>query len=753
MSCPLPVNNTWIAGRRSVGLSAALGGLLLFAAGCRPPAEAPARQAVAAAVGQTSGSCAKCHPTIHAAWATTDHALANRRIDPAHDVAAFSAVPHITDGGASFGLSWRDGHPEMTERRDDGSVIPHEPDLVLGSKPLWQPLLPVAGGRWQPTDMAYDPAKKEWFNVFGQEGRKPGEWGHWTGRGMNWNSMCAQCHMTGYQKNYDAATDSYHSTWVEQGVGCIQCHGVMPAGHDRLPAGATRPAGAPPPPPFQGDRQRMMQTCAPCHARNEPLTADFLPGDDYDDHYRLILPVDAAVFYPDGQQRDEDFNWTSFRLSRMGHAGVTCMDCHDPHTTKTILPVSNNQLCLQCHTAPGRVMPGGTRTLPIDPVAHSHHAEGSAGNSCVACHMPTTNYMQRAPRHDHGWLKPDPLLTQELGIPNACNRCHTDKSVEWAVAAADMWCSTRLDSRQRTRTRAVAAAQAHDPAAIGSLLDLLRTEDVPAWRATFLDLLAPLAHPPAVVTAAGASLAARDPIERAAAVRLLDGKAGSQERLHPLLKDPVRLVRLDAEWALSTELLPGSPERKELDAYLAQSLDQPGGRLRLGQDLANRGRFAEAEQEMNRAGEWDPFSPGIHETRGFVLSAEGKPVEAAAAFLRAAQLQPNNAQAAYHAALAYAETGRLPDAEQALRLAVERDPRFDRAWYNLGLLLAQTGRLKEAADALSRAEQIAPREADYPFALATVLLRLGDRAGAGRAAQRVLAIDPSNSRAQGFLEH
>ncbi len=737
--------------RREAGVIFALAAAgMLAGAGCGPkPAAPPGRagvRTVAAATTQTSETCQHCHAAIYDAWAGTDHALANRRIDARRDAAVFSAASPAVAGGSHFDLAWEAGRAVMTERRNDGQAYRHEAEFILGSKPLWQPLVTAPGGRWQPTDLAYDPARKEWFNVFGQEGRKPGEWGHWTGRGMNWNSMCAHCHMTGYRKNYESATDSYASKWVEHGVGCIQCHGPMPDGHDALPVGATRKPGLPPSPPFHGDRQRMMQTCAPCHARNELLTADFQPGDSYDDHYRVTLPVDPAVFYPDGQQRDEDFNWTSVRLSRMGHAGVTCLDCHDPHTNKTLLPATDNNLCLRCHGAPGP-----TKAPVIDPVAHSHHQPESTGNQCVTCHMPTTNYMQRSPRHDHGWLKPDPLLTKELGIPNACNRCHADKTTEWAIQAAENWYGARLDGAQRIRTRAVAAAQARNPAAVESLLNLLRTEEVPAWRATFLDLLAPFERTDPVVTAATASLAAKDPLERAAAVRLLTGHAGSLERLRPSLKDPVRLVRLDAAWAFSAELVPDSPERKELDAYLALSLDQPGGRFRLGQDLANRGRFEEAAREMTRATEWDPNSPGMHDALGFVLSAGGRPLEAAAAFLRAAELQPDDAQSAYRAALAYAEARRLSDAEHALRLALERDPRFDRAWYNLGLLLAQTGRLPQAIEALQNAEKAAPTIADYPYALATVLLRAGDVEGARAAARRTLAIDPTHTAARQLL--
>lgn len=699
-------------------------GLMAGLAGCgrtTPVASVP--PTVAAATSQTSASCRDCHVEIFTAWSTTDHALANRPVAAARDTIAlekFAPPPGIGPGTT--------------------------PEFILGNKPLWQPLLSAPGGRWQPHELAFDPVKREWFNVFGQENRQPGEWGHWTGRGMNWNSMCAQCHMTGYQKNYEATTDTYHSSWVEHGVGCIQCHGPTRSGH-----GAKNTHPDPSPPPFYGDKQKMMQTCAPCHGRNEQLTLDFQPGDSYHDHYRITLPVDVGTYYSDGQQRDEDFNWTSVLLSRMGHAGVTCLECHDAHSTKTILPTTNNQLCLQCHAAPGRVQTNGTRAVPIDPVAHSHHAEGNTGNSCIACHMPTTTYMQRAPRHDHGWLKPDPLLTKELGIPNACSRCHADQTVDWAIARTDEWYGSKMDSRQRARARAVAAAQTGRGDFVGALLALLRQEDIPAWRATYLVLLTPEAKIPTVAAAAQASLVDPDPLVRSAAVRVLSGTPQATQLLPPLLHDPVRLVRLDAEWGLSTTLTAGSPERMELDAYLALSLDQPAGRLRLGQDLANRGQLEAAAKEMAQAAAWDPYSPRILEAQAIAQAGLGRTADAANSLMRAATLAPTDASLPFRAGLALAEAGKLTESENSFRLAVTRDPNFDRAWYNLGLLLAQTNRLSEAAGALGEAESIAPEVADYPFALATVLLRTGDRTGARNAAKRTLRHNPSHQGAKQIL--
>jgi predicted CXXCH cytochrome family protein len=721
-----------------------------FLAGCKPrPLTTTVRQTVAQALDQPSASCERCHQEIHAAWSKTDHALANHKID-ARDRAAFTIAKVIADGGSRFELDWQYDKPVMTELRSGAPPARHEPDLILGHKPLWQPLIPAKGGRWQPTDLAFDPAKREWFNVFAQENRQHGEWGHWTGRGMNWNSMCAHCHMTGYDKGYDPASDTFASRWVEHGIGCIQCHGAMPNAHKSLPPDAQRLAGAPPTELFRTDRTKMMHTCAPCHARNEQLTAKFQPGDNYHDHYRVTLPVEANVFYPDGQQRDEDFNWTSVLTSRMGHAGVTCSDCHDPHTTKTILPATDNNLCLRCHSNPTN--PLFPKAPVIDPLGHSRHKPDSTGNQCVTCHMPTTNYMVRAPRHDHGWLKPDPLLTKELGIPNACNRCHTDKSTEWAINFANQRYGAKLDSHQRARTRAMVAAQSRQPGAVSAVLAILKKEDVPAWRATLLEVIAPYVDTsPELLAVARESLSAKDPLERSAAVRLLASHVPSQDLLRPLLRDPVRLVRLDAAWVLSSSLAAGSPERAELDAYLALSLDQPSGRLRLGQDLANRNLLPEAQKEMETAAAWDPFSPGVREALGFVFNARGNAQQAAAQFFRAAQLSPADAQSAYRAALSFAEAGQLKDAEVAFRLAVERDPRFDRAWYNLGLLFAQTNRLPDSVTALKKAESLNAASADYPFALATALLRTGDREGALAAARRTLALDPNHPHARQLL--
>ena len=108
-----------------------------------------------------------------------------------------------------------------------------------------------------------------------------------------------------------------------------------------------------------------MENCASCHARREELNGKFHVGDKFSDHYRLSLPDEAGLYYPDGQVKEEDYEkFGSFSMSRMGNKGVSCIDCHNPHSGKLLLPVENNALCMSCHAPP--------RPAWRDPGGHCH---------------------------------------------------------------------------------------------------------------------------------------------------------------------------------------------------------------------------------------------------------------------------------------------------------------------------------------------------------------------------------------------
>ncbi len=401
-----------------------------------------------------SASCQECHAEEFSAWASSHHALAERP-PAALDEVAF--VPGRTFKHATQQTAFRktNARLEVIAAGLHGTNETFPVQRILAHEPLRQMLVGFPGGRLQVTEAAWDPRSNEWFNVYGQEDRRPGEWGHWTGRGMNWNSMCATCHNTGLQKNYDAPTDSYHTTMVETGVGCEACHGPLQAHNDWQRTHPKTRTKDPTIPKFT--RDEIFDTCAACHARRAEITGKPKPGDKFFDHHLLGIVDDSSTFYPDGQIAEEDYEATAFMGSRMFHQGVRCLDCHNVHGLKTKLP--GNLLCLTCHG------PGATNAPAINPVTHSHHqvfgcdTNGvpthldpakyqpalikETGGECVNCHMPQTPYMQRHWRHDHGFTIPDPLLTKQFGIPNACNRCHTGQSADWSLQFVEQWYATR----------------------------------------------------------------------------------------------------------------------------------------------------------------------------------------------------------------------------------------------------------------------------------------------------------------------
>jgi len=50
-------------------------------------------------------------------------------------------------------------------------------------------------------------------------------------------------------------------------------------------------------------------------------------------------------------------------------------------------------------------------------------------------HLPESHLTVRA--HVFGFITPKE--TQKYSVPNACNNCHSDKSIEWADKTLDKW--------------------------------------------------------------------------------------------------------------------------------------------------------------------------------------------------------------------------------------------------------------------------------------------------------------------------
>jgi Flp pilus assembly protein TadD/nitrate/TMAO reductase-like tetraheme cytochrome c subunit len=640
-------------------------------------------------------SCVNCHEKAVNDWKKSHHAKANRPVSVAKDAPAFTPTREIEESGVTYQMVRVDDAFKLRVIAADESVEEYDLVGVIGETPIRQYLAHLPGNKLQTISATYDVLNDRWVDVFAGQDRMPGEWGHWLGQGMNWNANCAYCHTTEYEKGFDYEGNLYQSTWIQQGLACAECHSGLEE-HVTASLAGDYEAGL-----LALDREQTEHNCVTCHSRRDQLTADaFELGDAYHDHFSLSLPDQPGLYYPDGQILDEVFVHASFEMSRMNHAGVSCMDCHNPHTLEHILPVENNMLCMRCHD-------GGVMDSPIiEPLAHSFHPAGSTGNLCVECHMSETVYMQEDWRADHGFHSPDPLMTKELGIPNACNKCHTEESVDWAVEHAEAWYGEKLaNSRQRQRARAISKAYDYESAALPELLALAAEEDIPAWQATYAGLIANYLPHAGAEAHLRSLLDHESPLVRERAVSGLARTENGGDALIAKLSDESRSVRIAASRGLAArnEDVADPRAAKEWAEYLGFNADRPQSLFMLANQAARESRPEEVLDRVQRAIALDTLNPEMYHQSAILLSSAGLNKDARKQLFAGWELAPQEPRFPYSLGLLAAETGDLQTAVGYLEETVAMAPDFYRAWHNLSLAYQQLNRPEDAQRARLKA--------------------------------------------------
>ena len=737
-----------------------------------PAAVPPAPVAVAEAAAKHAGSaqCAACHAREYAAWKGSDHDLAMQVADEKSVLGDFANAKFAYAGTTST-FSRRDGRFFVNTDGPDGRLADFEVKYAFGVRPLQQYLIGLPGGRLQALSIAWDSRPKaqggqRWFHLYPGQSIKAGDPLHWTGVQQNWNFQCAECHSTNLRKNFDAKSGTFDSQWDEINVSCEACHGpgsghvawankqgdwqALAASRGLAFALDERKGVAWTPAAETGSARRSVPRttareigmCARCHGRASRISDDYVHGKPLQDTHRLAL-LDDGLYWNDGQMRDEVYNWGSFLQSRMHAQGVTCSDCHDPHSQKLRAP--GNGVCAQCH-------------LPakFDTRQHTHHTEGTPGAACAACHLPTTTYMGVDPRHDHSMRIPRPDVAAKMGAPNACNNCHAKRSAQWAADAIRQWTGKPPASFQNFAA-ALRAGSLAAPGARGALLGLIEDKAQPALvRASAIARLRPLLTP-LTIDAVARELNDPDSLVRLAAVdALANAEPGPRQRYLPrMLGDPVRAVRVEAARALAgaPETLFAQGERaafaKALAEYVAvqtYNADRPEGRTNLGNLYALRADAAAAIAEYRRAVAIDPtFVPAyanladLHRARG----ADGEAV----AVLREG-LARNSRAAMLHHALGLALVRQKQSAEglKALRVASELAPENERFAYVYAVALNDAGRAKEAIQVLAAALKRDPYARDVLSGLAFFTAQAGKRELALGYVRQLRALDPENAQ-------
>jgi predicted CXXCH cytochrome family protein len=717
--------------------------------------------------------CISCHAEEWKLWHGSQHA---------------HAMAHATDDtvlgdfdDATFdyyGVTSRffktDGKFYVETDGPDGDLDTFEVKYTFGLDPLQQYLVEFPDGRIQALSIAWDSRPKaqggqRWFHLYPDEAIRHDDPLHWTKLNQNWNFMCAECHSTGVAKNYDAATDRFATTWKEISIGCEACHGQGSAhvawakrslfGDDKAKgllarfderSGVTWSRDSETKQPQRSAAPALLrkevEMCGRCHARRGQISEAFVPGKPLSDSHHVSLLANG-LYQPDGQMLDEVYNYGSFKQSKMFAYGVTCSDCHDPHSAK--LKAKGDQVCLQCHAD------------SYATVAHTHH-EGDAAPTCVACHMPVQTYMIVDPRHDHAFRVPRPDLSETLGTSNACTDCHTDKSSKWAAAAVEDWYGPERKGFQ-TFGPAFHAAWHGGADAARLLTEVAGSPGMPAFvRASALDEL--IAYPSAETAAlVKEGLGDPDPLVRIAALDHLDTAPSAQlwSLVSPLLDDPVRGLRIKAGFLLAG--IPGHdlppPDRARLakaeaEFVAAQTLnaDRPESRSLLARYYARKGETEEAEAQYKAALQLSPhFTPAAVNLADLYREL-GRDGDAETMLCDAIEASPNDGGLHHALGLALVRLKRQDEAIEELRLAAELEPERARYAYVYAVGLDSVGRRAEAIKVLEASLARHPNDREMLLALIKFTRAEGDTAAALRYAERLATLEPDNQNLAGLIE-
>ena len=678
--------------------------------------------------------CARCHVEQNDRWQTSHHDRSMQVVNAENVLGDFGNIT-LEQQGYRIRFFRRDDMFLVETENGEGELAEYEIAYTFGVDPLQQYLIGFPDGRYQALDMAWDSRPitqggQRWFRLQPEALYEPGDPLHWTGIAYTWNAMCADCHSTNFEKNYDASLNRYGSTFAEIDVSCEACHGPGSAHMDWAAQVATASRSAEGPNitggssglvvqfPRSADRswlidadtglahrvpestsQVEIETCGRCHARRGAIAAEYGFDRPLTDSYRISL-LERGLYHGDGQILDEVYVYGSFLQSRMYQEGVSCSDCHEPHSLR--LYSQGNSLCNRCHLAER-----------FDTPDHYRHEIGSEGAECISCHMTSETYMVVDPRRDHSFRVPRPDLSLRFNTPNACSNCHVSQSASWAAEAIVKWYGP---DRPASHFELLASGRSESVAAEAELRMLAGDSGAPnISRATALAALQGISQ--ASMSLINKALVDDSPLVRMGALIGLEtaDPVTLMRLVMPMLDDPDRSVRLEAIRLMTTVPAQQVPslERSDVKRAIAEyrvalnvNSDRAQSHLSLGWLAMYEGDLVTAEKEYKTALELEPY---------FVPN-----------FLNLADL--------------YRLTGRDVDGEALLKRALEFAPDSGDARYALGLLMVRLDRLNEAVEQLHLATQLAPEQPHYIYVYAVAVQTAGDLAGA------IMVLDEGLSR-------
>ncbi|PMG37074.1 deca-heme c-type cytochrome [Vibrio splendidus] len=714
-----------------------------------------------------SEACVDCHSAEVEAWQGSHHDM---------------AMKHATDesvlGDFNDQTVTHKGKPNRFFRKGDdfwvniegpnGQYQDYKISYTFAFEPLQQYMVEFEDGRVQLIPFAWDSRTEDeggqrWFHLY-PDTTNTDEF-YWTNSGQNWNFMCADCHSTNLEKNYDSASNTYNTTWSEINVGCEACHGpasehvkqAQLAEAKSAKANGGKDAQVSAHYGFDRDLSKsvkewiyqegnstlqpkdiihtnQVQTCAQCHSRRTQLneTGDHVNGSFFD-KYRLSL-ITPELYHNDGQIYDEDYVYGSFLQSVMAEKGVTCTNCHDPHTAE--LKIAEEAVCSQCHIA-----------SEYTPEKHTFHEANTEASQCTTCHMPETTYMEVDPRRDHSWHIPRPDISQHIKTPNVCTSCHEDQNDQWADKQIGEWFP---DSKYRNQQHFAVAFYADSIGHRGA-------EDALAYsaqdsslsniiRASSLERLGGNTGKNTLISLARA-VKHDDEMIRLGAVQGSSGFPFTDrwQILEPLLKDPVLSIRSETAGALVRNWGEMNPLQKDqikpaLEEYIEIqqfNADRGFGRTNLGNVYRDLGQYQKAIEFYQGAIEIEPYFENSYANLADLYRAQGNEAKALSTLKQGIEAQPKSSVLPYSTGLSLL---RVKDYEQAtdyLKQAAETAQTDPQYWYVYGLAIEKSDVLA-ASQSLNKAYQFS-RNPQHLYAQCEILARNRHIPGAAKAFEQCIS--------------
>lgn len=742
----------------------------LIVAGCSKSPESPLVEANQSPTFVGSTACQDCHQAEFNDWTASHHEQAMQVADAKTVLGDFDDVS-LDYYGATVRFFQDDGAYFVTTADATGEERDFRIAYTFGVEPLQQYLIKFPDGRLQTLAFSWDTRPvadggQRWFHIYPDENIAYDDDLHWTGLQQNWNYMCAECHSTNVDMGFDSASNTFDTTYSEISVGCEACHGPGSTHVDLAIAGNAHDAngfnvdlddrgdsswvmnvetGIAELNALTGKRQQQVEACGRCHSRRGIIAPEYEFGQPLA-HTHMPATLDEDLYFADGQILDEVFVYGSFLQSKMYQAGVTCTDCHNPHSAELKTGTNANDVCSQCHLP--------TKFAVAE---HAAHAPDQAG--CVDCHMTDRTYMVVDDRRDHSFRIPRPDLSDTVGSPNACTTCHADQDSSWAATAVNSW---RTPDTLPARHFATAFAAAREGFANAELLNIIGDQGFPGIvRASAVSRLSQPFGSNEYRTLESA-LGSSDALIKIAALRQLHPLPDELRLRLPgakLLNDSVRGVRIEAVSAYAglSDLLPieeargwARAESELRETYLSLA-NRPEALSALATFETAEGNIRNAVDLYEQALRIEPRASAARTNLADLLRQTGQEGRAEDVLRAGLVLDTSNAALHHALGLSLVRSGAPEAALGELRQAAELAPDNPRFHYVLGIALNSMGQQQEAIQILRAARNRFEGDFDIAIALATILRDSGEQDEALETAYTLAKRHPEDQRVLALL--